>query len=75
MDKTDILYHIQKKLIEDLSIIVCEVEGEYKNSLNNSWVFGLLYDLVKKLQPARVDKIDYSRNRLENDLNNTIDKH
>lgn len=75
MDKADILYYVQKKLIEDLSFIVSEVEVEYKNSLNNSWVFGLLYDLVKKLKPARVDKIDYSRNQMESDLKNAIDKH
>lgn len=75
MDKADILYHIQKKLIEDLGFIVSDLEVEYKNSLNNSWVFNLLYDLIKKLRPARVDKVDYTRNQMETDLRNTIDKH
>jgi hypothetical protein len=75
MKKTDILYDIQKKLIQDLGFVISEVKEEYKNSLNNSWVFDHLDDLIKKLQPARVDKIDYDRKDLETDLKKAVDEH
>ncbi len=47
MKKTDILYDIQKKLIQDLGFIISEVKEEYKNNLNNSWVFDHLDDLIE----------------------------
>lgn len=73
MDRTDILYEIQKKLIEDLKGVVDTVKEDYKDKLKNSWVLDQLDGLLEKLQPKSVENVEYSRKDLEGYLTNLID--
>jgi len=68
MERADILYGIQRKLIDDLGSIVFEVKGKYKDKLNNAWVFDYLDKLVKNLEPKRVEGVSYTRADIENNL-------
>jgi hypothetical protein len=72
MEKADVLYSIQRKLIDDLGSIIVEVKSQYNTLLNNTWVFDNLDGLVKKLEPKRVEGVNYTRLDIENNLKNLI---
>ncbi|TKJ17109.1 hypothetical protein CEE44_01065 [Candidatus Woesearchaeota archaeon B3_Woes] len=74
MKRVDILYEVQRKLIADLGLIVQEVRKNYQDRLNNAWVFDHLGGLIKKLQPTRVETINYSRKDLETTLSGAIEE-
>lgn len=74
MEKADILYGIQRKLIDDLGSIIVEVKGQYKNKLNNAWVFDNLDGLIKKLEPKRVKGVEYTRSDIENNLRSLVNE-
>ncbi len=75
MEKTDILFDVQKRLIQDLTKIVSTVQEEYGHRLNNAWVFDYLDAFLRKLQPARVGNVEYNKSSLETVITETIDNN
>ena len=74
MENSDILYCVQKKLIDDLSLIVKDVKQRYNTKISNSWIFDSFDELLKGLQPARVESAEGVRQDLEAKLQKAADK-
>ncbi len=52
MNRADLLYAVQGRLITDLTNVVGTVKAEHGPRLNNQWVFPHLDQLLKGLRPT-----------------------
>lgn len=73
MNKLEIFYQIQNKLIEDLKKIIDDVKEEYKDSLKNSFVFDYLDIGLAKLKPGKVTQLEKDWPGLEQKMRETVD--
>ena len=74
IDNADIIYDFLKKLIQDLGLIFSDVQKDCKE-IKNTLIFNHLEGFNKKLQPVRIDNINYSRNNIEADLKKLVDEN
>ncbi len=74
IDNADIIYDFLKKLIQDLGLIFGDVQKGCKE-IKNTLIFNHLEGFIKKLQPVRIDNINYSRNNIEADLKKLVDEN
>lgn len=77
MDRSEILYEVQRKLIGDLGEVVKSVETNYSDKISNSWVFDYLNSSLRNLKPVRVDagREQPSRRDFENKLASLASEH
>ena len=74
MKNSDILYCVQKKLIDDLNQIVRDVKPKYNNRISNYWVFNSFEELLKSLHPAKAESAEDVKEGLEARLQTAADK-
>ncbi len=74
MNNADIISDFLKKLIQDLGLIFSNVQKDCKE-IKNAFIFNHLEEFIKKLQPVRIDNINYSRNNIEADLKKLVDEN
>ncbi|PCI36274.1 MAG: hypothetical protein COB53_10165 [Elusimicrobia bacterium] len=76
MNRSEILYEVQGRLIDDLGSVVKGVNKKYSGDLNNAWVFDQLDIVMKSMKPAKIDDLKKTnRKSFEAELSKMADEN